>query len=197
MNNAIIDVDGIATVAGNIKVYNYDGHTREYLSTSDEFLVVGVGVPAHSCVDAIPIAKTGFAICRTEDLKRWEYVEDHRGEIIYDTETGDAIKVTAIGEYQPGTTIAPATPYDKWNGNAWITDAVAQHAAYIAHAEVKKSELLAEAQATISLWQTELQLGIISNEDKDKLVAWMKYIQAINIIDTSLAPDITWPIKPE
>lgn len=67
----------------------------------------------------------------------------------------------------------------------------------IAAAEQQKAALLAEAQATISLWQTELQLGIISDEDKASLIAWMNYIKAVQAVDTSTAPDIDWPEKPE
>ncbi|EPV2474221.1 tail fiber assembly protein [Enterobacter asburiae] len=67
----------------------------------------------------------------------------------------------------------------------------------VAAAEQQKSTLLAEAQATISLWQTELQLGLISDEDKASLIAWMNYIKAVQAVDTSAAPDINWPEKPE
>lgn len=66
-----------------------------------------------------------------------------------------------------------------------------------ADAERKRGVLLNEAQSTISLWQTELQLDIISDDDKASLIAWMKYIQALNAVDTTTAPDIEWPVKPE
>ncbi len=89
------------------------------------------------------------------------------------------------------------TPYDRWNGSAWVTDEDAQKSGQVMEAQQKKAALLAEAQSTISLWQTELQLGIISDEDKASLIAWMKYIQALNAVDTSTAPDIDWPVKPE
>lgn len=52
MNNAILNDDLIAVQAGNIVVYNYDGETREYISESTEYLAVGVGIPANSCLDA-------------------------------------------------------------------------------------------------------------------------------------------------
>lgn len=78
-----------------------------------------------------------------------------------------------------------------------MTDKEAQHKADVEAAEQQKAALLAEAQTTISLWQTELQLGIISDEDKASLIAWMKYIKAVQAVDTSKAPDITWPDKPE
>lgn len=67
----------------------------------------------------------------------------------------------------------------------------------IEQAHNQQVALLAEAQSTISLWQTELQLGIISEDDKASLITWMKYIQALNAVDTSTAPDIEWPVKPE
>ena len=41
MDNAILNSEIIATKAGNITVYNYDGETREYISTSNEYLAVG------------------------------------------------------------------------------------------------------------------------------------------------------------
>lgn len=66
-----------------------------------------------------------------------------------------------------------------------------------AEAESKRNMLIQQARDKISLWQTELQLGIISDDDKASLIAWMKYIQALNAVDTSTAPDIEWPVKPE
>ncbi len=95
------------------------------------------------------------------------------------------------------TTLAPVTPYDKWNGSKWVTDTEAQHTADVEAAVQQKAVLIAEAQETISVWQTELQLDIFSDEDKASLIAWMKYIKAVQAVDTSQAPDITWPDKPE
>lgn len=43
MDNAVLNGELIATKAGNITVYNYDGETREYISASTEYLAVGVG----------------------------------------------------------------------------------------------------------------------------------------------------------
>ncbi|HAL6343518.1 TPA: tail fiber assembly protein [Escherichia coli] len=198
MTQAKLNSEHIATVAGDITVFNYDGETREYLSTSVEYLAVGVGIPANSCTDAPGEAKAGSAICRTVDFTAWEYIADHRGETVYSTETGEEISITAPGDYPENTTtLAPATPYDTWNGSEWVTDTEAQHAADVEAAEQQKTALLSEAQATISLWQTELQLGIISDEDKASLIAWMNYIKAVQAVDTSKAPDITWPDKPE
>jgi len=198
MAKATLNKSGIATKAGDATVYNYDGETREYLSTSVEYLAVGGGIPANSCTDEPVDEKAGFAICRTVSFDGWDYVIDHRGESVYDTETGQSVEITGLGDYPDNvTTIEPLTPYDRWNGSEWVTDADAQKSGQVAAAEQKKASLLAEAQSTISLWQTELQLGIISDDDKASLITWMKYIQALNAVDTSTAPDIEWPLKPE
>ena len=88
MNKVVLNNELIAIKAGDITVYNYDGETREYISTSTEYLAIGVGIPACSCLDAPDSYKTGYAICRSEDFNSWVYVTDHRGEIVYSTETG-------------------------------------------------------------------------------------------------------------
>lgn len=198
MTQAKLNNEFIAIVAGDITVFNYDGETREYLSSSVEYLPVGVGIPANSCTDTPGESREDFALCRTADFTAWEYVADHRGETVYSTETGESVIISLPGDYPEGTTTrAPATPYDTWNGSEWVTDTEAQHAADVEAADQQKTALLSEAQATISLWQTELQLGIISDEDKTSLIAWMNYIKAVQAVDTSKAPDITWPDKPE
>ena len=198
MAKATLNKNGIATKAGDITAYNYDGDTREYLTSSVEFLAVGVGVPANSCTDAPGDEKEGFAVCRTADNSGWEYITDHRGEVVFDTQTGQRIDILELGDYPDGvTTLAPSSPYDKWNGSEWVHDEDAQQSAEVSAAEQEKTERLATAKGVISLWQTELQLGIISDKDKASLIAWMKYIQIVQDVDTTLAPDIKWPELPE
>ncbi|EIO7649127.1 tail fiber assembly protein, partial [Escherichia coli] len=176
---------------------NYDGETREYLSSSVEYLAVGVGIPANSCIDEPGEKKEGFAICRTADFTAWEYVADHRGVTVYNTETGEALAIAVPGDYPEGTTtLAPATPYDTWNGSEWVTDTEEQHIADVEAAEQQKSAFLAEAQAAISLWQTELQLGIISDKDKASLILWLTYIKELQTVVPDAAPGIKWPMPP-
>ena len=133
MTHAELNNDQIATVAGNVTVYNYDGETREYLSSSVEYLAVGlVFLPIPALMNRAK--KEGFAICRTADFTAWEYVADHRGVTVYNTETGEALAIA--GDYPEGTTtLAPATPYDTWNGSEWVTDTEEQHIADVEAAE--------------------------------------------------------------
>ncbi len=71
MAKAKLNNELIATVTGDITVFNYDGETREYISSSVEYLAEGVGIPALSCIDAPGEIKEGFTICRTFDLNGW------------------------------------------------------------------------------------------------------------------------------
>lgn len=67
----------------------------------------------------------------------------------------------------------------------------------IAEAEVEKQRLIAEASQKNQLWQTQLLLGIITDEDKASLREWMLYVQKVQVTDTSNAPNTDWPTKPQ
>lgn len=199
MTQAKLNSEFIATVAGDITVYNYDGETREYISTSNEYLAVGVGIPAYSCLDEPGIHKAGYAIFRSADLNSWEYVPDHRGETVYNTETGEPKEITALGDYPENTTtIAPLTPYDKWDGEKWVTDTEEQHSAAVEAAEAQRQSLIDAAMASIGMIQLKLQAGRkLTQAETTRLNAVLDYIDAVEAKDTSTAPDVIWPEPPE
>lgn len=198
MAKAAFDKDGIALKPGDVTVYNFDSMSREFLSSSVEFLAAGVGIPANSCITEPPGAKAGFTVCRAASGDKWEYVADHRGETVYMKESGSAILISKPGDYPDDVTLlAPSTPYDRWSGSGWETDRVAEKSAQTLDAVAEKSRLLTEARAAISLWQTELQLGIIGEEDKPRLIAWVQYIRELQDVEPSSVPDIQWPVRPE
>ena len=199
MDNAVLNSELIATKAGNISVYNYDGESREYISTSTEYLAIGVGIPACSCLDAPGPYKTGYAICRSEDFNSWIYVPDHRGEIVYSTETGESKEIKAPGDYPENTTtIAPLSPYDKWDGEKWVTDTEAQHSAAVDAAEAQRQSLIDAAMASISLIQLKLQAGRkLTQAETTRLNAVLDYIDAVMATDTSTVPNVIWPELPE
>lgn len=66
-----------------------------------------------------------------------------------------------------------------------------------AAAEQFRDGLLQNANKVTADWRTELALGIISDEDKEKLIKWMQYIKDVKAVDVSTAPEILWPDKPE
>ncbi|MDR0218043.1 MAG: tail fiber assembly protein, partial [Enterobacteriaceae bacterium] len=151
MTQAKLDKDQLAVVAGEITVFNYDRDTREYFSESVKFLAIGVGIPAHSCIDAPGENKAGYAICRTADLSAWEYVTDHRGETVYNIDTRVERVITTLGDYPSDTTpYAPATRFDKWNGQQWVTDIAVQKQHEVQQAESQKRYLMSQASIAIT-----------------------------------------------
>lgn len=124
---------------------------------------------------------------------------DHRGEIVYGIETGESKEITVPGDYPENTTtFAPLTPYDKWDGEKWVTDTEAQHSAAVDAAEVQRQSLIDAAMAFISLIQLKLQAGRkLTQAETTRLNAVLDYIDAVTAIDTSTAPDIIWPVFPE
>ncbi|MBM6608856.1 tail fiber assembly protein [Enterobacteriaceae bacterium RIT814] len=191
----VFDTNGLAAVAGQIRVYYFSNDTGEYQGRSDEYINIGVSMPGNSTnidpgehsMREVPVFENG----------EWKIKEDHRGDVVYSISSGDAFTVNYIGPVHDGyTTVAPSGSFDKWDGEKWLTDTDAQHAAAVETANRQKALLLAESQETISFWQTELQLGMISEEDKARLIIWMNYIKAVKAVDTSTAPDISWPKPP-
>lgn len=191
----VFDENGLAKEAGEIRCYYYDAVTFEYMGWSDEYINIGVSMPGDS-TDIEPGDEVAGKVAVFQS-GGWVLNEDHRGETVYSTADASASTVDYIGPVKDGyTNVAPSGPYQKWDGKKWVKDTGAQHAADVKAADKQKAALLVEAQETISFWQTELQLDIISDEDKASLIAWMQYIKAVQAVDTSKAPDIIWPEKP-
>ncbi|SLM61282.1 MULTISPECIES: tail fiber assembly protein [Dickeya] len=79
---------------------------------------------------------------------------------------------------------------------AWVNEPAPSPVQLIKEAELRRQQLLATANTLTADWRTELALGIIDDEDKAKLVEWMKYIKAVKAVDTTTAPSVSWPETP-
>lgn len=62
--------------------------------------------------------------------------------------------------------------------------------------ERQRNSLLTQASNTISIWQSELLIGVISDHDKKSLIAWIDYIKAVKAVHASVLP-VKWPSKPD
>lgn len=190
----IFDDAGHATEAGNIRVFHYVAETGEYWTWSDEFIPVGVSIPGNSTL--IDPGEDIAGHVWVFDGAAWVSKEDHRGETIYSTETGSEVIVKYIGEIKDGfTSSAPVTPYDKWDGTQWVTNADAKHAADVAAAAQKKSALRAIADDEIAWLQDAVDEGA-TDEETALLAAWKAYRVQLMRIKTDTAPDIEWPTPP-
>lgn len=196
MAKVTLDKNGLAKSAGTLTIYNFDAVSGEFTGSSDEFLAQGVGLPANACVTAPPATDTGRVALYRDGS--WLAVADHRGETVYSLTDGAAILIGVPGDYPPDTTpLKPATAWDKWDGEKWITDPAEEKAAANKEARERQAVLITEANSITQAWQTQLLLGIITEEDRALLTEWMKYIQAVQAVNVTDAPDIIWPQKPE
>ncbi|EIV9611447.1 tail fiber assembly protein [Klebsiella pneumoniae] len=192
---AVFDSNLIATQAGTVQVFHFDMTSREFIGTEDVYIHVGVGLPAFSCMEEPPVQSEYQVAVRSEDNLSWSVTEDYRGITVYDIQTLASQVITETGPIPDTvTTSAPLTPYDKWDGYGWVTDSDAQHAADVAVADLQKKAAIAQMTADISILQDAVSLNMATDEEKARLVRLQAYRVMFNRVDTSLAPNIVWPV---
>ncbi|EKG5786069.1 DUF4376 domain-containing protein [Salmonella enterica] len=109
--------------AQTIKVYNLRSDTNEFIGAGDAYIPPHTGLPA-SCTDIAPpdIPASHTAVFDGEK-QTWSLFEDHRGETVYDTTTGNPIYISEPGPLPENTTTqAPASPIDKFENGQWVAD---------------------------------------------------------------------------
>lgn len=186
----------VAQETCNVEVASYDNDTREFSGVYNYRAIIGCGLPPGTCFDT-PESRVGFAAVRDVDNDSWFHVENHRGDVVYSTTTGVSITIKDLGAYPLDTTcIPPSTQYDRWDGVRWVTDRAAQIAEIIAEAVSQKVQLTASAEQSISPLTRAKQLGIATDEELAALTEWEHYSVFLMRVDTSKAPDITWPTPP-
>ncbi len=192
MEYITLNESGYAQESGFIKchVTNING---EYIGERDEYISVNTGLPGGSFIDAPPASTDGMAIVRIRD--GWELVEDHRGEAVFSTDKGTKTIIDYLGPIAAGNiTIAPATPYDTWNGTSWVTDSVALNKAKREEVKQQKQILLTQATNYIAPLIDAKEGGFIEDSDLTVLIAWQKYRYALTKVDLD---NPVWPEKPE
>ncbi|MBS9777207.1 MAG: hypothetical protein KGV50_00455 [Gammaproteobacteria bacterium] len=107
------DEDGFATADGVVTVYIVDNNDV-YISSAEEHVTAGTGLSAGAYIDEPPAAKDGHVIVRKDG--RWQSVEDHRGKVVYMTDTGEQQEITKLGKLPKNVTNSPKpTPYHTWS----------------------------------------------------------------------------------
>lgn len=186
----------IANETQEVEIASYDNGNREFDGVFTYRAIEGCGLPPRTCFD-IPELRDGFAAVRNADDSGWCYVEDHRGDTVYNTETGAEQTVLELGPYPNNVTpLKPTTPHDKWDGKKWVTDTVSQKAEQVAQAKAVKYTLQREAEQSIRPLERAKQLGIATDEELAALTEWERYSVFLMRVDTSKAPDIDWPVVP-
>lgn len=66
----------------------------------------------------------------------------------------------------------------------------------IERAEAEKKLLIAEVTAETEMLRAKLALKRIKPDEEALLIAWLDYLDELEAVDVSTAPDIIWPVKP-
>ncbi|EHI3754534.1 DUF4376 domain-containing protein [Salmonella enterica] len=109
--------------AQTIKVFNLRSDTNEFIGAGDAYIPPHTGLSAN-CTDIAPpdIPASHIAVFDTE-TETWSLHEDHRGETVYDTTTGNQVYISEPGPLPENTTTqAPASPVDKFENGQWVAD---------------------------------------------------------------------------
>ncbi|EGL7693418.1 tail fiber assembly protein, partial [Salmonella enterica subsp. enterica serovar Muenchen] len=154
------------------------------------------GLPAN-CTDIAPpdIPASHIAVFDAE-TETWRLHEDHRGETVYDTTTGNQVYISELGPLPENvTSVSPDGEYQKWDGKAkvWVKDEAAETAARLREAEGTKSRLLQMASEKIAPLQDAVDLDIATDDEKAQLDEWKKYRVLVNRVDISKTD---WPEQP-
>ncbi|ECC1895064.1 DUF4376 domain-containing protein [Salmonella enterica] len=110
-----------------LSFFNFSSDTNEYIGESDAYIAPNTGLPGNCTQVQPPEIKPGFTPVWLGE--EWQLVEDHRGQIVYDKESGHQVNITELGGlFENVTIISPMSKFDRWNGETWqlsITDAKA------------------------------------------------------------------------
>ncbi|HDJ9227137.1 TPA: tail fiber assembly protein [Escherichia coli] len=194
---AELNESGITTVAGYLKIYNYRAETGEFTGSNDEYLPVGVGIPACSTLLVPPSCSKGKIAIFDVEMGRWVMQEDHRGEIVYSIKTGEPTEINEIGPISDDFTISkPNSAADDWDGEKWVLNEKRALELAVQQAENKQKELLTVANAQCNELMIDFNLGLLTDEQIVELKAWRIYIRDLKLVDINSAPDITWPEAP-
>ncbi|EDR2881917.1 tail fiber assembly protein [Salmonella enterica subsp. enterica] len=177
-----------------IKIFNLRSDTNEFIGAGDAYIPPHTGLPANCTDIAPPDIPSSYIAVFDSETQTWSLHEDHRGETVYDTTTGNQVYISELGPLPENvTSVSPDGEYQKWDGKAWVKDEAAEKAAQLRQAEETKSRLLQMASEKIAPLQDAVDLGIATDDEKARLDEWKKYRVLVNRMDTA-APD--WPERP-
>lgn len=177
-----------------ITIYNLSSATNEFIGKGDGFIPANTGLPAYSTNIAPPSAKAGFVAVFNFESEKWSLVEDHRGKIVYDIQTGKATTIDQLGKLPDDVvSFSPEGHFVKWDGAKWVHDIDAENEHLLMLAEQEKINLLAVATSAIAPLQDGVDLDMATEVETALLLEWKKYRVLLNRVDTS-KPE--WPTPP-
>jgi hypothetical protein len=163
-------------------------------------------LPEWAVTIAPPVAEPGHVLLFADG--EWQQLQDMTGKTFYGAYGHTATVPEPYFVLPEGCTFTPSgTPFDTWNGKAWVTDIQAQTDALeqevaqqrqqvVSQAQQQRQELRAMADQEISELEDVIELDMQQDGDADRLTAWKKFRVLLGRIDPAAAPDIDWPVMP-
>lgn len=148
-------------------VYNYHPQTGEYAGAEtacESPLEPGVYLlPAHGTTDEPPAAGPGYVAVYRDGA--WSLVEDHRGEVRYDTATRERHEIKELGPVPAEWTAVPPEDGEAvWDGTKWSVPFDVLKAR-------KKREITAARNAAIAAGSTWRTHAVDADEDAQRAVS--------------------------
>lgn len=80
---------------------------------------------------------------------------------------------------------------------AWTETPPATHEQEVAAAEQQKQQLIVQANTYINSkqWPGKAAMGRLTDSEKTQYNAWLDYLDALEAVDPTSAPDINWPVE--
>lgn len=184
--------DGWAENSGWAHAHCADAVTAEYLGAQDVWISVGTGLPAGAYLDAPPVRVEDQAVVRQTNT--WAQVPDYRGMTGYDTTTHQPIAITSLGPLQDSCTLlAPSSPYDHWNGQAWELDEEAEQQAKQEAAQTELAKRISIANQQIAILTPAVDGGYAKPEHTQLLADWQRCRYEL----TQVPEQAGWPESPQ
>ncbi len=119
-------------------IYDYDGATKELKgqreARQDPLNPTEYLIPRFATTIEPPPEQSGYARCFIGD--GWQYIEDNRGEVVYDISDASRHIVTALGAISEEYTTLVPCEYPLWDGTQWIINTAEQDAELAAQAKI-------------------------------------------------------------
>ncbi|MBJ8832030.1 tail fiber assembly protein [Citrobacter freundii] len=82
---------------------------------------------------------------------------------------------------------------------AWVDLPPPTHDELVAQAEAEKQARIDQANEYMNSkqWPGKAAMGRLKDDEKAQYNAWLDYLDALETVDTSKAPDIIWPAQPK
>lgn len=80
----------------------------------------------------------------------------------------------------------------------WVDAPAPTHEESVATADAQKQQLIDQANAYMNSkqWPGKAAMGRLTDSEKAQYNGWLDYLDALEAVDTTSAPDINWPTPP-